>query len=629
MDQQGKRAPNKLHFCYLADGIAEALVAAITREVEKRKGNVTDWVYFAGMGDDYGGMCQCERCKPVYEEETWTDPDGRKKPGYMATLLRMLNKTAGILQQKYPGIMLGTQAYMSLEAPPAKTRPADNVIILIPHLRHVIVRSILEADELVAPVGIDAPVQNADLADIRQAEPHVTASNRSFRRNFEQWTKLAPGRVRIWDYASSFNNFLLPFPCLLSMAENLKYYHQRGATGLLLQGSYTGLGSDMIVLKNYVLAHLLWDPQADTQALIREFCDGYYGPASAEAYAYVNALEDAVRKPVPLSMNEFADPRKLLLTPDLLDRLDAILQPGLARCATADPKYFRRIKELRAGLEVARLWFPGPLVERNGVLVRSDLGGDTLSRAQDLVKHIRNGTPREWGQGPRYQQLFLSWHGGPVHTLSKGPLTAKVAPMQTGRAGPILFQGTEVVRQTYDAPEGSAYRVIGEVQPQRVELESDFGLSNWMTVAPWLNRRVLQIENPNTLSIGGVLRKAAKAKSNAIYTPKIGTDYPVTSDKELAVEYAGPDGVFQPVTLVLEGKQKVEIKNLQKLRVTLLASQRRVTDQYLTGTETATATVELLPKDKGDCVRITVTLPNVDVDPQQMHAYEDRKLLFE
>jgi hypothetical protein len=617
-----------LHFCYLADGIAEALVAAITKEVEQRHGNVTDWVYFAGMGDWYGGMCQCPRCKQVYEEETWTDPDGHKKPGYFATLLRMLNKTAGVLKQKYPGIVLGTQAYMSLEAPPAKTKPADNVIILIPRLRHVTVRSVLEADELIAPKEIDGPSQNVELEEAPRAETRVKASNRSFRRNLEQWALLAPGRVRIWEYAASFNNFLMPFPCLRSMAENLKFYHQLGVTVLLLQGSYSGPGSDMIVLKNYVLGRLLWDPQADTQALIREFCDGYYGPAAAEAYAYVNVLEDSVRTPVPINMSEWDDPRQLL-TPALLDRLDVILQPGLARCATADPKYLRRVKELRASLEAARLWFPGPLVERNGVLVRSDLSGDTLSRAQDLVKYIRNGTPKEFGTGPRYQQLFVSWHGGPVHTLSEGPLTIKVAPMQTGRAGPILYQGAEVIHQTFDCPEGTAYRVIGQLQPQRAELESDFGLSNWTSVAPWLNRRVLQIQSPNALSIAGALRKVPAVKGNTLYTPKIGTDYPVNSDQELAVEYAGPDGVFKPVPLSLGGKQKLAIKGLQKLRVTLLASKRRVTDRYLTGAETANATVELLSKDRGNCVRITVVLPEVDVDPQEMHGYEDRELLFE
>jgi len=141
MAKDGKRKANNLHFCYIAPGIPEALAEALGKQVEKRKGNVADMIYFAGMGDWYGGMCQCPECKKIYEEEVWTDPDGRKKPGYTASLLRMMNRTGEILNEKYPGIRLGTFAYMSLEAPPAKMAPAQNVTIRVPRLRHCTVHS--------------------------------------------------------------------------------------------------------------------------------------------------------------------------------------------------------------------------------------------------------------------------------------------------------------------------------------------------------------------------------------------------------------------------------------------------------------------------------------------------------
>ena len=54
-------------------------------EIVKRKVNIQDFIYFAGMGDWYGGMCECDECRKVYEEETWTDADGKKHPGYSAT----------------------------------------------------------------------------------------------------------------------------------------------------------------------------------------------------------------------------------------------------------------------------------------------------------------------------------------------------------------------------------------------------------------------------------------------------------------------------------------------------------------------------------------------------------------
>ena len=99
--------------------------------------------------------------------------------------MRMINSTAEILEKEFPGIQIGTFAYMSLEAPPAKTRPRHNVAIRLPRLRHDTVRSILEADK-----------------------------NQSFRRNLDRWAELAPGRLFIWEYGANFRNFLKPFPCL-------------------------------------------------------------------------------------------------------------------------------------------------------------------------------------------------------------------------------------------------------------------------------------------------------------------------------------------------------------------------------------------------------------------------------
>ena len=121
--------------------------------------------------------------------------------------------------------------------------------------------------------------------------------NKPFQRNLEQWLKIAPGRVYVWEYGANFNNFMMPFPCLRSIAANLKYYHRVGVQGVMIQGNYVSTGSDMVALKNYVWRKLLWDPSLDVDTLAGEFCQGYYGPASDEVIQYVNALEDSVRKP--------------------------------------------------------------------------------------------------------------------------------------------------------------------------------------------------------------------------------------------------------------------------------------------------------------------------------------------
>ena len=175
----GERKFNNIHMNYTAVGMSEIVADELSKQVERRKNNTQDFFYFAGMGDWYGGMDFSSASKRIYDEEKWIDPDGREKPGYCATMLRMVNRAAELLEEKHPGVIVGTQAYMSLEAPPAMTRPRDNVIVEIPRLRHDTVRSIEESE-----------------------------TNESFRRNLDRWTELAPGRVYIWEYGTNFNNFL-------------------------------------------------------------------------------------------------------------------------------------------------------------------------------------------------------------------------------------------------------------------------------------------------------------------------------------------------------------------------------------------------------------------------------------
>jgi hypothetical protein len=273
----GKRAANKLHFCYTAPGIAEAVAAALEPVIARHKGNVRDVIYQVGMGDWYGGTCECDRCAAVYAEERWTRPDGVVRSAPSSTLIRMVNRIAEILDATYPGIRIGTFAYMTLEGPPGKTVPHKNVVIWVPHLRHCIIH------------------------------PAATCgANETYRENLKRWCELAPERVYVWDYATNYGeNFLYPFPVIRALGENIRWYAEIGVAGIRMQGNYVSTGGDLAVLKNWVWSRLLWDPELETDELIREFCEGYYGPAAQPVLQYVMTLEELATTS-PVHMDEFA-----------------------------------------------------------------------------------------------------------------------------------------------------------------------------------------------------------------------------------------------------------------------------------------------------------------------------------
>ncbi len=482
MNDKGERKANNLHFCYLADGIVDALTEALAAEVEQRKGNVEDYIYFAGMGDWYGGTCQCPACKAVYEEEAWQHPDGRRLPGVTATLLRMINATAEKLEQRYPGVQVGTFAYMSLEAPPAKTVPGRNVHIWVPRLRHDTIRP------------VDDP----------------QSGNASYFGNLQRWCELAPGRVHVWDYGGSFDNFLMPFPALRSIARNIQVYHRLGVAGVMVQGNYVSTGGDQNVLKNAVFAQLLWDPQQDAEKLIDDFCRTYYGPAADLVQQYLRTLEAGARKPGK-PIDEMANARKAFLTDELLAELEALIARAVT-AAGAEP-YIRRVRELGAGIEAARLWSTGPLEERNGQLIRTDLGGYTYERAKALESHLRGASPREWGDGWAYRLDFLRLHGGPVHTFKRGRLEVKAAPAQFGRIGPVTWDGQVVIEQMIDRPDlGVRFmETLGEPTATGVAMEGPVGVGHWGSSSRiHTGRRAVEVTATNAFTVRGWLRRDTK-----------------------------------------------------------------------------------------------------------------------
>ncbi len=441
----GRRAANQIHFCYSAPGIADAVAAALAAQVRQRKGNVRDWIYMAGMGDAYGGACECERCEAIYLEEGWTDKEGKRRGIIGGTNLRMINRVAEILDAQFPGIQVGTMPYMSMEAPPTLTVPRSNVVARVPHLRHCIIHGVRDCPD-----------------------------NAGYAANLRKWGQLAPGRVHVWDYAVNFgDNFMYPFPVIRSIAANMRYYAESGVGGLIIQGNYVSTGGDLVVLKNYVWRHLLWDPAGDPDALVREFCAGYYGPAAAPLLAYVADLEDAAATALTnqVHLDEFAERGPIARA--YLGRERMAKQRGLMddarRLSAGREPYARRVEEAAVSLDAFDLWRPGPLAEADGRLIRPDLtnvaaGGWTFDRALRLCQHARQASPREWGAYRHYHELFLASHGGPLVTLRRGDVAVRVASAIGLRIRQIEFRGRPLLRVSSNTDEEGWPAVGGAVE---------------------------------------------------------------------------------------------------------------------------------------------------------------------
>jgi hypothetical protein len=531
MNDKGERKPNDLHFNYLAPGIAEALAVELGKEVEKRKGDLENFIYFAGQGDWYGGLDQSEDSKKVYEEEAWTDPNGHKRSGSSAPLLRMINRTAALLQEKYPGIKIGTFAYMSTDSPPGKTVPAENVVIWLPRLRYGTTLGIEEA----------ASENNPDEKS-RQRSQAIKAS-------IERWAQIAPGRFYIWEYGANYNSYVKPWPSLRAMAENLKFYKKVGVQGVMIQSNYGSFGGDLAVLKNWIWSKLLWNPDWDVSTLLKQFCDGYYGPASAEMQEYVNTLEDSVRTPKLAQFDEFYE-GSAYLRPEVLAAMKATLKRAEEKTqGEGNAEYYRRVREAGASLDAIELWTDGTLVERDGRLIRADIdkengGEDTFERAQQLPKYLRGSSKNEFGAGVSQQRTILPANGGPLYTLERNGVTAKIAPYQGfQRLWKVLRDGREIIQSSFMGFDGR-YFVPDDQAGDKVEMEGEMGYGLWDPKAYQLQRETIAQDEGGALRWSGTTRQLIPGKPLTVVTTA-STAYPaasLTQAQQYTVEIKTPQG---------------------------------------------------------------------------------------
>ncbi|MDP6153139.1 MAG: DUF4838 domain-containing protein [Phycisphaeraceae bacterium] len=207
--------------------------------------------------DDSGepNRCMCGPCTAIERED---NPSG--------LIVRFVNSVAADLKQHFPDMTFDTLAYHYSQAPPKVTRARDDVLIRL------------------------CPIKVSHSTPIRESRDDDPLHNQ-FRDDLAGWSKMA-NRIVIWDYAVNFTYHPLPHPNLRVYGPNIRYYVDHHVTGLF-QESDTPF-CELRELRTWLLAKLMWDPNQDSDALIAEFCDGYYGPAGKHVAAYINTTHDAV-----------------------------------------------------------------------------------------------------------------------------------------------------------------------------------------------------------------------------------------------------------------------------------------------------------------------------------------------
>ena len=289
-------------------------------------------IFSVAMNDWYS-PCACPECAAVDAEEG----------SQAGTMIRFVNKVAEEAEKEFPGIMIHTFAYLYCRKPPRVTRPRHNVIVRLCSIECCFAHPIRECGCQSGSIDVQYGSARAFRGEKR--------SENAFLRDLKGWSRICD-HLYIWDYTTNYANYLLPFPNLGALRENLRLFRDYHVKGVFEQGNFSlGKVSALGALKAYLIAKWLWDPDLDEDVLTKDFVTGYYGPAAGPMLEYVSLWRHACGPDDHAGIYDTSDAP--YLTDARLSAADALLKKALD--AAGDKVYRERVERERLSVRYAVL----------------------------------------------------------------------------------------------------------------------------------------------------------------------------------------------------------------------------------------------------------------------------------
>ena len=207
---------------------------------------------------DNDDWCNCTTCQSVIAQY-----GGYNSATYIAFMNAVSDKLqAYLVENGRTSVKLGMFAYHKTQDAPVTV--ADGKVSLIDGMK-------LNANVCVvyAPIEANYYVSFND------------AVNEKVKKNIEGWSLVADN-VLYWTYMENFGYYQLVFDNFGSMQENLQLLHEHNGLWLYNLGQYNnGNSTGFSRYKAYLNAKLLWNVNADVNALTDDFFNNYFGVASS------------------------------------------------------------------------------------------------------------------------------------------------------------------------------------------------------------------------------------------------------------------------------------------------------------------------------------------------------------
>lgn len=248
--------------------------------------------------NDNQKYCTCPRCQALAEKE-----------GQSGVMLNFVNRLAEEIEKDYPDVYLLTFAYQYTRKPPVTIKPRDNVIIWLCSIECCFSHALSDAS---------------------------CAHNEAFARDLKTWGELSKN-LFIWDYATNYAHYVATFPNFAVLRENARFFTELGSVAIYEEGGHQQReNGEFRSLRAYLIGQLLWNPfmsEAEYDALIRDFLEGFYGAGWRNIYEFIQKTCEKAKK---VTLSIYIDLREMFVDDEgkmdipFVEEMHALWQKAIA-----------------------------------------------------------------------------------------------------------------------------------------------------------------------------------------------------------------------------------------------------------------------------------------------------------
>jgi Domain of unknown function (DUF4838) len=401
----GKRRPGT-QLCLSNPDVLNVLITNLRIKIAE-KPNAKYWSVSQDDNDQY---CRCEQCSALNMRYGGV-PSG--------SIIHFVNQVA----KAFPNKTISTLAYWYSRKAPKNILIESNVNIML-----------------------------CNIESARHAPVFVT--DKAFSNDLKDWGALAKD-ILIWDYNIQFTNFISPFPNLFTIKPNIKFYTDNNVNALFMQAN-NEKAAEMALLRSYLISKLMWNPDADDQAIMDEFVQGYFGKAGPFIRRYIDRMQTALVES-KMSLNIFGDPidaKESYLSKAMMDEYHQLFDQA-EQAVKHDPVLLTRVQTARLPITYATIQIGRTEIGTARSLFQLDTQGVVSPKAEmkklveEFVQHCqlagvkllreRSGTPTHYLAA--YQRIFSNMEAAPRMKSYKKTITPITLPNKASKPVQSLTDG--------------------------------------------------------------------------------------------------------------------------------------------------------------------------------------------